>query len=119
MPIELRIEEQLRAGATIVGFSLRLVAPVRRQTLSLQLTGSGQRLGTADDRAVDFTSRQRTAQLIDQSLRLIAPGARIDRQAFGSANRLRIDNGGLLLRPKGAITTDKIGYRMSKHPDAG
>ena len=79
MPIELGIEEELRAGATIVGFSLWLVAPVRRQTLSLQLTGSGQRLGTTDDRAVDFTADQRITELIDQSLGLITTGPRINR----------------------------------------
>jgi hypothetical protein len=29
MPIELGIEEQLRAGTTVVGLTLRLVTPVR------------------------------------------------------------------------------------------
>ena len=82
MPVELGIEEELRAGATIVSFTLRLVTPVRRQTLSLQLTGSGQRLGTTDDRAVDFSADQRITELIDQSLRLIATGPRINRRGI-------------------------------------
>ena len=78
MPVELGIEEQLRAGAAIVGLTLRLVTPVRRQTLSLQLPGSSQRLGATDDCATDFTADQRITELIDQSLGLIATGPRIN-----------------------------------------
>ena len=57
MPIKLGIKQQFSAGATIVGFALWLVTPVHRHTLSLQLTGSGQRLGATDDRAMNFTSQ--------------------------------------------------------------
>ena len=37
VPIELSIKQQIDTRAAIVGFSLWLVTPVRRQTLSLQL----------------------------------------------------------------------------------
>ena len=116
MPIELGIEEQLSAGAAIIGFTLGLVTPVHRQTLSLKLTGGGQRFSTADDRAVDFTSHQRITEFEDQTLRFITAGPRVDscsiRQCEPTQNRQRRATAA----PKGGDDGhDKIGHGVSEH----